>query len=72
MSNAIWNFPMEIFTTTKIYLRRDIEKDLWLDIMNDINKIVLFQSANRNIEELKNDFKNIEIKKKNRRFIADW
>lgn len=32
--------------------------------MNDINKIVLFQSANRNIEELKNDFKNIEIKKK--------
>lgn len=72
MSNANWNFPMEIFTTTKIYLRRDLEKDLWLDIMNDIYKIVLFQSANRNIEVFKNDRKNIKIKKINRRFIADW
>ena len=72
MSNANWNFPMEIFTTTKIYLRRDLEKDLWLDIMNDIYKIVLFQSAKRNIEVFKNDRKNIKIKKINRRFIADW
>ena len=63
---------MEIFTTTKIYLRRDLEKDLWLDIMNDIYKIVLFQSAKRNIEVFKNDRKNIKIKKINRRFIADW
>ena len=56
---------MEIFTATKIYLRRDLEKDLWLDIMNDIYKIVLFQSANRNIEVFKNDRKNIKIKKIN-------
>ena len=63
---------MEIFTTTKIYLRRDLKKDLWLDIMNDIYKIVLFQSANRNIEVFNNDRKNIKIKKINRRFIADW
>ena len=63
---------MEIFTINKIYLRRDIEKDMWFDIMNDIDKIVLFQSANRNIEVFKNDRKNIKIKKINRRFIADW
>jgi hypothetical protein len=39
--------------------------------MNDIYKIVLFQSAKRNIEVFKNDRKNIKIKKINRRFIAD-
>ena len=43
---------MEIFTTRKTYLRRDIEKDLWLGIMKDIYKIVLFQSAKRNIEQV--------------------
>ena len=63
---------MEILSTTEINRTRDIEKDLWFDIINDIDKIVLFQSANRNIEELKNDLKKIKIKKINRRFIADW
>ena len=72
MRNVIWNFPMEILSTTEINRTRDIEKDLWFDIINDIDKIVLFQSANRNIEELKNDLKKIKIKKINRRFIADW
>ena len=56
----------------KIYRTRDIEKDMWFDIMNDIDKIVLFQSANRNIEVFKNDRKNIKNKENKWRFIADW
>ena len=63
---------MEIFSTVEIIRTIDIDKDMWFDIINDIDKIVLFQSANRNIEELKNDLKKIKIKKINRRFIADW
>jgi hypothetical protein len=39
--------------------------------MNDIDKIVLFQSANRNIEVFKNDRKNIKNKENKWRFIAD-
>ena len=53
---------MEIFSTVEIIRTIDIDKDMWFDIINDIDKIVLFQSANRNIEELKNDLKNIKNK----------
>ena len=53
---------MEIFSTTEINRTRDIEKDMWFDIINNVDKIVLFQSANINIEELKNDLKNIKNK----------
>ena len=53
---------MQIFSTTEINRTRDIEKDMWFDIIYDIDKTVLFQSANRNIEELKNDLKNIKNK----------
>ena len=56
---------MEIFSTTEINRTRGIEKEMWFHVINDIDKIVLFQSANRDSEELKNDLKNIKNKENN-------